>query len=127
MLLFYPADWSPVCGDQVVELSARLSDFEQRGAAVVGISVDGPWSHVAYAEARGVRFPLLSDFEPKGAVARAYGVDRAGDGFANRALFLLDGDGVVRWREQVDPWVNPGVEGVLAALEGIAAPTGVPR
>jgi len=121
VLVFYPADWSPVCGDQVVELNGVLDRFAERGAAVVGISVDGPWSHAAYAEARGLRFPLLADFEPKGAVARAYGVYREGSGFANRALFVVDGEGVIRWAEMVDPWVNPGVEGVLAALDGLAA------
>ncbi len=127
VLAFYPADWSPVCGDQTVELGGRRVEFERRGAAVVGISVDGPWSHAAFAEARGIGFPLLSDFEPKGAVARAYGVYRAKDGKAERALFLLDADGVVRWREVVEPWINPGVDGVLAALDALPAPVEAAR
>ena len=126
VLAFYPADWSPVCGDQMVELGGRLVKFERRGAAVVGISVDGPWSHAAFAEARGIGFPLLADFEPKGAVARAYGIYREGAGTANRALFLLDADGVVRWRDVVQPWENPGVDGVLTALDALA-PTEVAR
>jgi peroxiredoxin len=127
VLAFYPADWSPVCGDQIVELNGRLEAFDQRGAAVIGVSVDGPWSHAAFAEARGIGFPLLSDFEPKGAVARAYGVYRAKDGKAERALFLLDADGVVRWREVVEPWINPGVDGVLAALDALPAPVEAAR
>jgi peroxiredoxin len=125
VLLFYPADWSPVCGDQVVELNGRLAEFERRGAVLLGISVDSRWSHAAYAEARGLRFPLLADFEPKGAVARAYGVYREGDGNSGRALVVLDGEGVVRWSVVVDPWVNPGVEGVLAALDALG--TEAPR
>ncbi len=124
VLAFYPADWSPVCGDQVVELSGVLDEFERRGAALLGISVDSRWSHAAYAEARGLGFPLLADFEPKGAVARAYGVYRAGDGFANRALFVVDGGGVIRWSTMVDPWVNPGTDGVLAALDRLRAGSG---
>lgn len=121
VLLFYPADWSPVCGDQVVALNGALGEVERRGAALLGISVDSRWSHAAYAAARGLRFPLLADFEPKGAVARAYGVYRPEDGNSTRALFVVDAEGVIRWRVVVDPWVNPGVDGVLAALDAIAA------
>lgn len=120
VLLFYPADWSPVCGDQVVELNGALDEIERRDAQLLGISVDSRWSHAAYAAARGLRFPLLADFEPKGAVARAYGVYRPDDGNSTRALFVVDADGVICWRV-VDPWVNPGVEEVLDALDALPA------
>lgn len=95
------------------------------GAALLGISVDSRWSHAAYAEARGLRFPLLVDFEPKGAAARAYGVYRDADGNSGRALFVVGGNGVVRWSPLVDPWLNPGVEGVLGALDALG--TEAPR
>jgi peroxiredoxin len=116
VLVFYPADWSPVCGDQLALYNEILPDFEELDAKVLGISVDGPWCHRAYADARKLRIPLLCDFEPKGAVARAYGV-YDGSGVARRALFVIDGDGVIRW-SYLSPFdVNPGADGILAALE----------
>src|SRR5262249_38508785 len=88
VLVFYPADWSPVCGDQLALYNELLPEFQRFGASLVGVSVDGPWCHVAYARDRKLRFPLLSDAEPKGAVCRAYGVYREHDGTAGRALFV---------------------------------------
>src|SRR6266540_4316625 len=82
ILAFYPADWSPVCGDQMALYQAVLPEFRRLGAELIGISVDNVWCHLAFAEARHLHFPLLSDFEPKGAVARAYGAYRAADGEA---------------------------------------------
>jgi peroxiredoxin (alkyl hydroperoxide reductase subunit C) len=121
VLVFYPADWSPVCGDQVVLYNELLSIFGQYGAQVLGISVDGVWSHGAFAEARNLNFPLLADFEPKGRVARAYGVYREADGIADRALFVIDAEGIVRWSYVSPIEVNPGADGILAALETLAA------
>jgi peroxiredoxin len=120
VLVFYPADWSPVCGDQVVLYNELLSIFGEYGAEVLGISVDGVWSHRAFAEARNLDFPLLADFEPKGHVARAYGVYRERDGTAERALFVIDAEGIVRWSYVSPIDVNPGADGILAALEGLA-------
>src|SRR5882757_5370439 len=80
ILAFYPADWSPVCGDQMALYNEILSEFQQYDAELLGISVDGVWCHAAFAKDRKLHFPLLSDFEPKGAVARTYGVYRDGDG-----------------------------------------------
>jgi peroxiredoxin len=117
VLVFYPADWSPVCGDQLALYNEVLPEFEKYGAQLVGISVDGPWCHAAYADSRKLRFPLLADFEPKGAVARSYGVYDARAGTTERALFVLDGDGNIRWRYVSDPRVNPGADGILKALE----------
>lgn len=123
VLVFYPADWSPVCGDELALFNEVLPEFRRHDAEVLGISVDGVWCHRAYAEARHLEFPLLSDFEPKGEVSRAYGAYRAGDGFSERALFVLDRDGVIRWSYLSPVNVNPGVDGVLAALEALSSPT----
>jgi peroxiredoxin len=121
ILVFYPADWSPVCGDEVALFNQVLPEFRRHGAELLGISVDGVWCHRAFAKARNLHFPLLADFEPKGNVSRAYGAYRAQDGTSERALFLVDGDGVIRWSYLSPVEVNPGVDGVLAALESLPA------
>lgn len=117
ILVFYPADWSPVCGDQVVLYNELIDEFDRFGARVLGISVDGPWCHRAFAKDRKLRFPLLADFEPKGEVARRYGVYRAQDGTTERALFVLDEQGMIRWSYVSPINVNPGADGILTALE----------
>jgi len=98
-----------------------LPEFERYGARLVGISVDGIWCHRAFAESRKLRYPLLADFEPKGAVARRYGVYRETDGTSERALFVIDADGIIRWRARVPVDVNPGADGILEALEALTA------
>ena len=120
ILAFYPADWSPVCGDQMTLYNEVLSEFHQFGAELLGISVDGAWCHVAYAHEHKLKFPLLSDFEPKGEVARQFGVYRQQDGTTERALFVLDGEGVVRWSYVSPVGINPGADGILRALESLA-------
>jgi len=117
VLAFYPADWSPVCGDQMSLYNEVLEEFRRHGAQLLGISVDGVWCHRAFADARKLHFPLLADFEPKGDVARAFGVYRTGEGTSERALFVLDGDGIVRWSYVSPIGVNPGADGILEALE----------
>ena len=119
ILVFYPADWSPVCGDQLTLYNEVLPLFQEHGARVLAISVDGIWSHRAFAEKRSLRFPVLADFEPKGAVARAYGVYDAEAGTSERALFVIDGAGIIRWRYVSPKGVNPGADGLLAALESL--------
>ena len=119
ILAFYPADWSPVCGDQMTLYNEILPEFQRFGAELLGISVDGVWCHLAFAKDRKLQFPLLSDFEPKGAVAREYGVYRHRDGVTERALFVVDGDGVVRWSHVSPIGVNPGADGILRALEAM--------
>jgi peroxiredoxin len=119
VLVFYPADWSAVCGDQIALLNELLPEFQRLGAELVGISVDSVYSHMAFAESRNLRFPLLADFEPKGAVARAYGVYRQKDGIAERALFVLDANGIVAWSYVSPILTNPGADGILAALESL--------
>jgi len=121
VLAFYPADWSPVCGDQMSLYNEILSEFRRHGAQLLGISVDGVWCHRAFADARKLHFPLLADFEPKGDVARAFGVFRSDEGTSERALFVLDGDGVVRWSYVSPIGVNPGADGILEALEKLSA------
>ncbi len=121
VLAFYPADWSPVCGDQMALYNQVLPEFRRFGAELLGISVDGVWCHRAFAENRNLRFPLLSDFEPKGEVARRYGVYRQEEGTTARALFVIDGDGVIRWSYVSPAGINPGADGILDALEGLAA------
>jgi peroxiredoxin len=117
VLAFYPADWSPVCSDQMALYQAVMPEFERYNAGVVGVSVDGVWCHRAFAEDRGIQFPLLSDFEPKGSVARRYGVYDLDEGVSQRALFVLDQDGIVVWNHLAPPTVNPGADGILNALE----------
>lgn len=123
ILAFYPADWSPVCGDQMGLYNQVLPEFQRLGGQLVGISTDGVWCHAAFAEARKLHFPLLADFEPKGRVARLYGVYRAADGISERALFVLDAEGIVRWSHVSPLGINPGADGILDALEAIAAHT----
>jgi peroxiredoxin len=122
ILVFYPADWSPVCGDELALFNEVLPEFRRYDAQLVGISVDGVWCHKAYAKSRNLEFPLLADFEPKGDVSRKYGAYRQQDGFSERALFVLDADGVIRWSYLSEVTKNPGADGVLAALEELAQP-----
>ena len=117
VLAFYPADWSPVCGDQMTLYNEILPEFKELGAELLGISVDGPWCHAAFARDRKLHFPLLADFHPKGAVARAYGVYRENDGVSERALFVINPEGIVHWSYVSPIGVNPGAAGILSALE----------
>ena len=121
ILAFYPADWSPVCGDQMALYNEILPEFQRFGAQMVGISVDGQWCHAAFVESRRLRFPLLADFEPKGAVAKAYGAYREEDGTSERALFVIDANGIVVWSYCSPVSVNPGADGILDALESLRA------
>lgn len=121
ILAFYPADWSPVCGDQMGLYNQVLPEFHRYGAQLVGISTDGVWCHAAFAADRKLHFPLLADFEPKGAVAKAFGVYRPHEGTSERALFVLDGEGTIRWSYVSPVGINPGADGILAALEALAA------
>ena len=121
ILAFYPADWSPVCGDQMTLYNHILSEFRKKGAELVGISVDGPWCHQAFAKARNLHFPILADFHPKGAVATAYGCYMQDVGEAARALFLIDEQGTIVWSYQSPLAINPGADGILDALDKMPA------
>ena len=124
VLAFYPADWSPVCGDQLALYNELLPEFGRLKAQLLGLSVDGAWCHAALAKDRHYHFPLLADFEPKGAVARAYGAYHDPYGVAERALFVIDAAGVIRWSYLSPMGVNPGADGILAALESLQSPAG---
>jgi len=119
ILAFYPADWSPVCGDQIALYNEMEDEFAEYDAQVLGISVDGVWCHKAFAEARGIRIPLLADFEPKGQVSRQYGAYDENGGVSQRALFVIDGNGVIRWSYLSPMDVNPGADGIFAALDAL--------
>jgi len=117
VLVFYPADFTPVCGEELAIFSEILPELEALGARVLGISVDSVWCHRAYTDERNLRFPLLSDFHPKGETSRRYGCYREDAGVCERALFVLDRDGTVFWSSVSPMDENPGVDGVLEALE----------
>ena len=121
VVLFYPADFSPVCGDELALFNELAPEFGKYHAELVGISVDGPWCHAAFARERHLHFPLLSDAEPKGAVSRRYGAYREQEGTSARALFVIDAQGILRWRFVSPVGVNPGADGVLDALQKLAS------
>jgi peroxiredoxin len=127
ILAFYPADWSPVCGDQMSLYNEILPEFREFGAQLLGISVDGKWCHNAFCDSRNLKFPLLADFHPKGEVAASYGVYRTHEGISERALFVLDDGGVVRWSYVSPIGVNPGADGILRALAALPAKQGANR
>ena len=119
VLAFYPADWSPVCGDQMALYNEMLSIFKKHNAQLLGISVDSAWSHTAYSQDRKLHFPLLSDFEPKGAVAKKYDVYDTKEGQCERGLYVIDGEGIIRWHYLSPVGINPGADGIMEALETI--------
>lgn len=121
VLVFYPLDWSPTCSDQLSLYESELAEFERCGAKVIGISVDSIYSHGAWAAVQGITFPLLADFHPKGEVARRYHVWRERDGFAERALYVIDADGTIR-HSQVSPELHkiPDIYELFGVLERIA-------
>lgn len=123
ILAFYPADWSPVCGDQMALYNEVLPAFKDAGATLLGISVDSVWCHQAFAQDRHLHFNLLADFEPKGDVARLYGAYDAQHGMTRRALFVVDKDGVIAWSYLSPTAVNPGADGILDALDKLQAPS----
>ena len=115
VLFFYPGDWSSVCTDQMGQLQGEIGRFQEKGATILGISVDSPWSHKAWAEERGIGFPLLSDFQRE--VVEEYGVKHEA-GFPERAYVVIDQEGIVRAKRVEDsPGDQPEVEDVLEDLD----------
>lgn len=117
ILAFYPADFSPVCGGEMMLFNEILPELEKYNAEILGISVDNVWTHLAFAKERNLHFPLLSDFNPKGEVSRLYNSYHEQDGISERSLYLIDENGKIAWGYISPIGVNPGVEGVLKALE----------
>ncbi len=119
VLVFYPADNSSVCSSQLALYNEALGMFEEHDARIVGISVDDVKSHRDFADALNLNFPLLADDDPIGEVAQTYGVYDQGRGVSQRALFVIDDQGIVRWHHVSPAGVNPGADGILAALESL--------
>jgi peroxiredoxin len=119
ILAFYPADWSPVCGDQMSLYNEMLNFFKKYDAELLGISVDSKWCHMAFKEERKLHFTLLSDFEPKGGTARKYGAYNEKEGACERALFVIDSNGIIQWSYLSPVDINPGADGIIEALENI--------
>lgn len=119
VLLFYPADWSPVCGDELSVFNTVKDMFDKENAQLLGISVDGVWSHDAFSASRGIHFPLLADFNPKGEVAKAYGVYNEENGLSDRAIFIVDEEGNIAWSYLSPVGVNPGADGALQVLKDL--------
>jgi peroxiredoxin len=117
VLVFYPADFSPVCSGEMTLYNEVLPEFQKHNAQILGISVDNVWTHLAFAKDRNLKFPLLSDFHPKGEVARKYNAYREEDGVAERAIYVIDKEGNISWGYISPVGINPGVDGVLEALE----------
>ena len=119
VLVFYPSAFSPVCTDQFQVYEEVLDEFEAKGAKLYGVSVDQIWSQKAWKDKLMITIPQLSDFEPKGEVSRAFGAYFAKSGVSNRALVIVDPDGVVQWSwEGEHPGINPGANLIF---DGLAA------
>lgn len=119
VLAFYPADWSPVCSDQMALYNETLKIFRGYNAEVLGISVDSKWCHLAFSDNRKLHFPLLADFEPKGDVSRKYGAYNEENGESRRALFVIDEEGIIQWSYLSPDGINPGADGILDALDAM--------
>jgi peroxiredoxin len=117
IIAFYPADWSPVCSDQMALYNEMLKYFSKYDAMILGISVDSKWCHLAFSDSRKLHFPLLADFEPKGAVSKLYGVYDEAEGESERALFVIDKEGKIAWSYLSPAAINPGADGIMEALE----------
>jgi peroxiredoxin len=117
VLVFYPADFSPVCTDQLSVYQEVLPEFETRKAKLIGISVDGAFCHKAFRTHMNLDIPLLADFHPKGDVARKYGVWSEEYGVSGRALFVVDPEGTVKWSYLSPPLEVPGANLIFDALD----------
>jgi peroxiredoxin len=123
VLVFYPLDWEPVSHDQLVLYQKFADEIARLDARLLGISADSVYCHAAFAREAQLRFPLLADFQPRGQVARVYGVYREGQGMSARALFVLDREGRIRFSRAYPDFLNPGVDDLLTILEDLAHET----
>lgn len=121
ILVFYPEDFTPVCGDQLTLYNELLWLFAEFGAQILGISGDSLESHLAFSADRKLDFPLLADSDPLGDVARRYGVFDEESQTCERALFVIDRTGRIAWSYLSPRNVDPGADGILRALESLPA------
>lgn len=119
VLVFYPLDWSPVCTNEHACMVNDMKRFESLDAQVLGVSVDSVWSHKAFAEKMKIGYPLLADFNPRGAMADKYGVYLAEKGITGRAIVIINKQGNVAWVKNYDIPVVPDVNEVAAALSTV--------
>lgn len=119
VLVFYPLDWSPTCTNEHVCFVNGMKQFETLDAEVLGVSVDSVWSHKAYAEKMGIKYSLLADFHPKGAMSEKYGVYLGDKGITGRSIFIVDKAGKVAWAKNYDIPVVPDINEVAAALGNV--------
>jgi len=119
VIVFYPLDWSPVCSKEHVCMVNGMKDFAALDGEVLGVSVDSVWSHKAYAEKMGIKYSLLADFNPRGAMAEKFGVYLPEKGITGRAIVIVGKDGKVAWLKNYDIPVVPDVDEVAAALQKV--------
>lgn len=119
VIMFYPLDWSPVCTNEHACVVNDMKKFDTLDAQVLGLSVDSAWSHKAYAEKMGINYPLLADFNPRGAVAAQFGVYLADKGITGRAIAIVDKGGKIAWFKNYDIPVVPDINEVAQALAGV--------
>ena len=116
VIVFYPLDWSPTCTNEHMCLVNDMKRFEELDAQVLGVSVDSAWSHKAFAEKMGIKYPLLADFQPRGAVGEKYGVYLADKGITGRAIAVVDRSGKIAWFKNYDIPTLPDIKEVSEAL-----------
>jgi mycoredoxin-dependent peroxiredoxin len=119
VIVFYPLDWSPVCTNEHACFVNDMKRFEQLDAQVLGISVDSAWSHKAFAEKMGIHYPLLADFQPRGAVGEKFGVYLAEKGITGRAIAIVDRGGKIAWFKNYDIPALPDLKEVSDALANL--------
>jgi len=123
VIVFYPLDWSPVCTNEHACFVNDMRSFDTLDAEVLGVSVDSVWSHKAYAEKMGIKYSLLTDFQPRGAMAEKYGVFLADKGITGRAIVIVNKAGKIAWIKNYDIPVVPDLKEVAAALQQVKAAT----
>jgi peroxiredoxin len=123
VLVWYPLDWSPTCTNEHACFVNEMRAFETLDAEVLGVSVDSTWSHKAYAEKMGIKYSLLADFHPKGAMSEKYGVYLADKGISGRAIAIVNKSGKVAWFKNYDIPVVPDLKEVAAALQQVKTAT----
>src|SRR5215813_3737573 len=123
VIMFYPLDWSPVCTNEHACLVNDMKNFDQLDAEVLGVSVDSVWSHKAYAEKMGIKYSLLADFQPRGAMAEKYGVYLADKGITGRSIVIVNKAGKIAWVKHYDIPVVPDLKEVADALQQVKAAT----